>query len=201
MKSNIYNRIRCSFENKCLKLLVSAYEKSIANHDYSNNWMENDFTSMLDKYINENELRRKWEIHCNIEYHFHKNELQLQKGYANKENRIDMKMSNISQCKEVHFFIEAKRLKECDSKLQNRYIDTGIDNFLNEKYPKGILIGYLVQGKTNPTIEKINKLLIGRNRGSETLLKHISPIFDSYFKSTHEGFGELNHYIFDYTYP
>lgn len=199
--SYVIEAFKKSFEEKCVSLLVSAYNTSITNLDYSIKWMENDFTSMLDKYINQNPQRLiwGWRIECHVEHHFHNNIIQNKKGYANKENRIDMKLSNISHGQEFCFYVEAKLLKEKDSKLLNRYIDTGIDNYVFEKYPCGILLGYLVEGDVDNTIQKVNGILVKNNRDSEILVRIPHNIHNQYFESTHPNFGIISHFVFDYT--
>lgn len=188
-----------SFEERCLMLLVSAYNTSINTHDYALDWLEDDFNAMLDRLINQNPLRLKWNIHCHVEHHLHKNIMQNVRGYADREDRIDMKLSNISHRLEYNFYVEAKRLKEKDSGLLNRYIDTGIDNFLTGKYPQGILLGYLLEGVINNTVQKVNGILVKNNRASEILVRKPHNIHDQYFESTHYDFGVISHFVFDFT--
>jgi hypothetical protein len=199
--SYIEEAFKRSFEEKCVSLLVSAYNTSITKLDYSIKWMENDFTSMLDRYINQNPQRLMWgwKIDCHVEHHLHKNIIQNKKGYANKEDRIDMKLTSISLGKEFCFYVEAKNLKEKDSKLLKRYIETGIDHYLTEKYPRGILLGYLVGGSVDTTIQKINALLTKKKRESEMLKRQSHSLHDQYFESTHPNFGVISHFVFDYT--
>lgn len=195
---NIVDGFKNAFETKCVTLIVSAYHTSIADHLYSPDWMENDFTSMLDEYINKDSQRIKWKISCNIEHHLHKKGLKKKKGYANSEDRIDLRLTTFSSTDEYHFFVEAKRLKEKGS-LLSRYISTGIDHYLSKKYPHGVLLGYMIEGNVDVTIQKINALLTKRTRTSEMLIRKEHSLHDQYFESKHHDFGVISHFMFDYT--
>jgi hypothetical protein len=110
-----------------------------------------------------------------------------------------MRMSTFSSSDEYCFYVEAKRLKEKDSMLLKRYITTGIDHYLSKKYPHGILLGYLVEGNIDATIQKINALLTKKKRESEMLNRQSHSLHDQYFESTHPNFGVISHFVFDYT--
>ncbi|MBR3390691.1 MAG: hypothetical protein IKG83_09320 [Prevotella sp.] len=187
-----------SFENHCLILLIEAYNSSISKKIYTADWMENDFTEMLDQYITDNKKRIKWRINNTTEKHLH-DKSHIEKGFADKEKRIDMRMSQIKFQNEYHFYIEAKRLKEHDYALKKRYIDTGIDNYINSIYPKGILVGYLQEGDVDNTIQGINDILNQYNRASECLCRKEHVIHDEYFESVHPNFGIIQHFVLNYT--
>ena len=70
---------------------------------------------------------------------------------------------------EYEYFFEAKNLKQNNSALKRRYINTGIDNFVSRKYANGSLIGYLLEGKIDETIKGINSLIVKDKRHTETL--------------------------------
>lgn len=193
----IISVVKQSFENHCIILFLEAYNSSIKENTYSADWMENDFTEMLDQYITKNSKRLKWNISNHTEQHLHC-ERNIRKGFANEEKRIDMRMSHIAFRKEYHFYIEAKRLKEHDFALKKRYIDTGIDNYLHSIYPKGILVGYLQEGDVDNTIQGINDILNQYNRASECLCRKEHVIHDEYFESVHPNFGIIQHFVLNY---
>ena len=193
----VISTIKQTFENRCLILLLDAYNLSITENRYSVDWLENDFTETLDQYIAKNPKRIQWNISHNSEQHLH-NETKIEKGFSNKEKRIDMKMSHISCNKEFHFYIEAKRLKEHDSFLQKRYIDTGFDNYIHAIYPKGVLVGYLLLGNVDNTICGINEILDKQNRTAEQMVRKEHSLYNDYFESTHLDFGVLRHFILNY---
>ena len=199
LSGNVVDGFKKAFETRCITLLVSAYHTSIADHIYSPGWMENDFTSMLDEYMENNPQRIKWKISRNVEHHLHKKGIKKKKGYANSEEIIDLHLTTFSSTDEYHFFVEAKRLKEKGSGLLNRYINTGIDHYLSKKYPHGILLGYLVEGNVDMTIQRINGLLTKKKRESEMLYKQSHSLHNQYFESTHPNYGVISHFVFDYT--
>ena len=84
LSSYIGRAFKKSFEKRCITLLVDAYNSSISNTDYQLIWDENDFSSMLEKYIEKNPRRVKWKISCTTEKHLHTDTVQNDKGYANK---------------------------------------------------------------------------------------------------------------------
>lgn len=194
----IVSIVKQTFEKHCIILLTEAYKCSLNDNVYSTDWLENDFTEMLDEYIGKNNKRIKWNITNQPDRHIH-DKKQKSKGFADKEKRIDMKMSHIAFKQEYHFYIEAKRLKERDLALKKRYIDTGIYNYIHTIYPQGVLVGYLLEGSVNNTIQGINDILTQRNRSSEHLSKKEHSIHDEYFESIHPQYGVLQHFILDYT--
>lgn len=199
VSGNMVTCFRKAFETKCITLLISAYNASIANHNYSTDWMENDFTSMLDEYLEKNPQRIKWKYSCNIEHHLHKKGLKKERGFANSEDRIDMRISTFSSLDEYLFYVEAKLIKEKSSDLLNRYIRTGIDHYISKKYPQGIMLGYLLEGNVDIAINKINAILIRKNRGNEVLRRKQHLVHNQYFESTHLDFGVISHFVLDYT--
>ena len=199
LSGNVVDGFKKAFETRCITLLVSAYHTSIADHIYSPEWMENDFTSMLNEYIENNPQRIIWKISCDVEPHLHKKGIKKKKGYANSEDRIDLRLTTFSSKDEYHFFVEAKRLKEKGASLLNRYINTGIDHYISKKYPHGVLLGYLIEGNVDRTIQKINAILTKKKRESEMLNRQSHSLHDQYFESTHPNFGVISHFVFDYT--
>lgn len=85
--------------------------------------------------------------------------------------------------KQIKYCIEAKNLSESNwnksksktlvnaKKQKERYIETGIDNFVLERYPNGCLAGYIVQGNPDKIVNDINNILSNSNpsRKSEIL--------------------------------
>jgi hypothetical protein len=191
---------KSSFETKCMKLLIEAYRTSIAEKEYHLDWNEDDFTDLLDHYITNNPARAHDIISNKRECYLYDDTTPKQKGFADSEKRIDLECSTFSSDKEYHQYFEAKRLKESDSYLYKRYIETGIDSFVSGKYPKGILIAYLVDGNMDNVVKNgINKLLINNNRKVEILSKVKIQIYDQYYESVHPHFGVLKHLMFDFT--
>ena len=100
---------------------------------------------------------------------------------------------------EYTYYFEAKTLKEKDSALKRRYINTGINSFITKKYENGSLVGYLVKGDLNKTIRGINSLLKKDNRNSEILIEKKLQKHNNYYESEHQEIGILKHLIFDFS--
>lgn len=187
-----------AFEQRCFQLIKEAYQASLNEKIIQLNWNENDISSEIHKHIKENPLRIKWKVSSNVEAHIPKN-ISKVKGFADKFPRIDFRLTTFAKSNEYDYFFEAKNLKQNDSALKRRYINTGINNFTSKKYENGSLIGYLVEGKINETIEGINTLLKKDKRETEVLNHKREKLLKSYYESNHSEIGILKHLIFDFT--
>jgi hypothetical protein len=191
-------KFKNAFEEKCFKLIIDAYQKSLDNKIIKLEWNENDITSEIHEEIKLNPLRTRWKISSNVESHIPTSNEKI-KGFSSEFPRIDLRLTNFVAQYEFEYFFEAKNLKENDSGLKRRYIDTGIDNFVSEKYPKGSLVGYLLEGDQNNTVNGINSLLTKDKRHTETLKSKINKLHIDYYESDHLTIGILKHLIFDFT--
>ncbi len=187
-----------AFEQRCFRLIIEAYQASLNEKTIQLNWNENDISSEIHKHIKENPLRIKWKVSSNVEAHIPKN-ISKVKGFADKFPRIDFRLTTFAKSNEYDYFFEAKNLKQNDSALKRRYINTGINNFTSKKYENGSLIGYLVEGKINETVEGINTLLKKDKRETEVLNHKQEKLLKSYYESNHSEIGILKHLIFDFT--
>ncbi|GAB5466637.1 MAG: hypothetical protein Kapaf2KO_20730 [Candidatus Kapaibacteriales bacterium] len=183
-----------AFEQRCFKLIVEAYQASLNENIIQLNWDENDISSELHKHIKENPLRTKWGVSSNVEAHIPKN-IPKVKGFANKFPRIDFKLTTFSENNEYEYFFEAKNLKQNDSALKRRYINTGINNFTSKKYENGSLIGYLVEGEIEGTVEGINSLLKKDIRVKELMILKEHNLLKTYYESQHPDIGILKHLL------
>lgn len=187
-----------AFEQKCFRLIIDAYKTSLTKKVIKLDWNENDISSELHRNIKENPLRKKWRVSTNVESHIPKNNHRV-KGFSNKFPRIDFRLTSFISTYEYEYFFEAKNLKQNDSALKRRYINTGIDNFVSGKYKNGSLIGYLLKGKTDETIKGINSLLEKDKRNTETLNLKSNMLIKNYYESNHSDIEILKHFIFDFT--
>lgn len=187
-----------AFEQKCFRLIIEAYQTSLTEQVIQLDWNENDISSELHRHIKENPLRLKWKVSTNVESHIPKDVPKV-KGFSSKFPRIDFRLTTFAKRGEYEYFLEAKNLKQNDSALKRRYINTGIDNFVSQKYENGSLIGYLLEGKTSETIKGINSLLEKDKRNTETLIFKSNKLIKTYYESNHSDIGTLKHLIFDYT--
>lgn len=199
MKSTDY---REAFEKKCFRLIIEAYQTSLTEKKFKLNWIENDFSELLNHYISRNPLSIKYKIFCKTENKIFKEIHKLEKGYADKLSRIDFVYSIFIQRERYEYFMEAKNLKQKGqegSALKRRYINTGIDSFIFKKYQNGSLIGYILEGNPKETINGINSLLMKDNRNSEILILKSHKLLKTFYESNHPSIGTMNHLIFDFT--
>lgn len=198
--TNIQDTFKKAFEENCLKLLVNAYKLAISEKKYQLDWYENDFTEMLCCYINNNQASKDEEITAITEHKLLESINNQAKGYADKLSRLDLVLFRIWSKERYKCQMEAKRLKEKDSTLKRAYINEGMDRFISQKYPLGNMIGYLLEGDEQKTVEGINKLLTSDGRNTESLLSKIYPSHSSYYESdNHNNIGQLKHIILDFT--
>lgn len=198
LNRNVYNIFRGAFEKRCFQLILEAYQTSLNEKVILPNWNENDISSELHRHIKENPLRVKWKVSSNVEADIPKN-IPKEKGFADKFPRIDFRLTTFISIYEYEYFFEAKNLRQDDSALKRRYIHTGIDNFISGKYVNGSLIGYLLDGKIDETINGINALLERDKRNTETLVSKPDKLIINYYESNHSNIGILKHLIFDFT--
>ena len=189
-----------AFEDDCLELIVNAYNVAVKERKFQTNWLENDFSELLGHYVNESQLSIEKGITCKTEKKL-LSEIENQgKGFADKLPRIDFVYFKIWSKQRFECFMEAKRLKENDSKLKRAYIDEGMDRFISAKYPIGCMLGYLLEGKAVKTIGGINSLLVKDKRNTETLNLKLYDLLESYYESNHPDIGTLKHLIFDFSF-
>ncbi|BBE17955.1 hypothetical protein AQPE_2114 [Aquipluma nitroreducens] len=187
-----------AFEQKCFRLIIEAYQSSLTEKVIQLDWNENDISSELHRHIKGNPLRLKWKVSTNVEADIPK-DIPKMKGFSDKFPRIDFRLTTFAKSNEYEYFFEAKNLKQNDSALKRRYINTGINNFVSGKYENGSLIGYLLEGESEETVEGINSLLIKDKRNAETLIFKSNKLFNKYYESNHSDIGVLKHLIFDFT--
>jgi len=194
----IYEKFRGAFEQKCFRLIIEAYQTSLTAQVIQLDWNENDISSELHRHIKENPLRLKWKVSTNVEADIPK-DIPKVKGFSDTFPRIDFRLTSFISTYEYEYFFEAKNLNQNDSALKRRYIDTGIDNFVSNKYENGSLIGYLLEGVTKETIKGINSLLEKDKRNTEILKPKSNKLIKTYYESNHSDIGTLKHLIFDFT--
>lgn len=199
LSTHIQNRFKKAFEQDCIALLISAYKQAINDKKYQSDWYENDFTEMLRYYINNSEVSIDKEIIATTEDKLLNSLNNQAKGFADKLPRIDFAFHRWQQYTCMHY-MEAKRLKERDSTLKRDYINEGMDRFISKKYPLGNMIGYLVEGNEQKTIEGINRLLTSDGRSAESLVCKAHALHSSYYESdNHANVGKVKHIILDFT--
>lgn len=189
-----------AFEQRCFQLIIEAYKTSLAEKIIQLSWNENDISSEIHKHIRANPLRQKWKVSTNVEAHISNERVPKEKGFADKDSRIDFRLTSFISTYEYEYFFEAKNLKQKSSALKRRYITTGIDNFVSGKYQNGSLVGYLLEGTVAETIKNgINPLLEKSKRNKEILELKSHKLLNTIYESNHSDIGTLKHIFFDFT--
>lgn len=199
LNDNIVNKFKKAFEEYCIELIINAYSIALAEKKFTLDWIENDFSDLLKYYVNENQLSLDKNITCKTENKLFSEPNNLNKGYADKLPRIDFVYSTIWSRQRFEYYMEAKRLKEKESDLKRAYINEGINRFTSKKYPLGCMLGYLLQGNADETVQGINSLLVKDKRQTEILNCKPNKLLKTYYESNHPDIGILKHLIFDFT--
>jgi hypothetical protein len=119
---NYTKKVKAAFEDICMRLLISAYQKAMLLKEIKLDWMENDITDKLHEYIEANSIRNERHVFTHIEHHLPDKSIPKERGFADKYSRIDMCFAVFHKNEEYKYFAEAKILKEKDSTLKRRYI-------------------------------------------------------------------------------
>ncbi len=211
LKSSIIQDFESSFVQNCLILWGEAFAFIKANKTVTIDWEEENISALFFNYIDKSEHAIALNINIADEHRLYFNSILSGKKSAKSASRIDFRLTTncTEQLKRIEFFIEAKNLIENDCfkagiktkvsahKLHQRYIKTGIDNFISGKYPSnGCLVGYVLQGNLEKIVLMVNLYIRELNRANENLLRITSniPALDYVFCSTHESL-RLKHYL------
>lgn len=177
----IIGDVRQAFEMKCIHILVDGYREMHKQKSYDPSWEEERITAELIRYIKATSSVQEWRIHVVPEPRIYSDEVYNNTITPKEAPRIDMQFLNWSSSDELIYHIEAKNLAENDwqkpdgshvnaSYLTNRYIDTGIGNFINDRYKQGCIAGYVLQGSVPKVISRINKCItVTKKRPLETI--------------------------------
>ncbi|MDR0733312.1 MAG: hypothetical protein LBF08_04535 [Dysgonamonadaceae bacterium] len=220
LNKTIVNSFNDEFEWRCMSLLIESCVCAKFNYNINIDCEEEYISAVLLDYIDKCPQAAEWQIDIAPEYRIYKDEILKRKKSAKSAPRIDFRFSRWTESAKLSYFVEAKNLIETDTpkeekkgkkgntitisadNLHKRYIRTGIDNYLSEKYPaNGCLVGYILQGKTENIINRLNRCLYDFNRSAEILQKQSFNLkdFDECYTSTH-GDVSIEHLMFNFTF-
>lgn len=203
----IANEFRIAYERNCLGLLIDGYKKLLDSKTIDLNWEEEKITMELAQYMKISNLERDLRIHIVAEPRLYDNLEPRSESVPKEAPKIDLQLLNWSSPYQLMYNIEAKNLAENDwtkskgarvssSFLTARYIDTGIENFINERYDNGCLAGYVLNGEARKVVDKLNGLLRKRKRTLENL-SMIDPIegYSFCYQSLHQKTGGSDNFL------
>ena len=206
MNKLIKQQVRLEIERlrlECMNMFVTAYKLSYRENNYTDKWDEDDYTANLIYYLEDLRKENQWFIapqkpHYSDSHYWGK----IKAKHAPRPDLYFEKYLSFSSKKSFNFTIEAKIIKNDDSYLKGRYIDTGIDNFISDRYPEGCIAVYVIKGCEDDCKDAINTLLSKRNRNTEKLSKQLFlENFEFSYTSTHEKGGnyvELKHLFLNF---
>lgn len=205
-------QVRAAFEQTCIELLEWACQTLKSNKRVDTDWGEENISANIYTYIKDSQKSIDADIHIDSEHPFYNQDILDNKKKARKAPRIDMVFQHNWSGQQFVYYVEAKNLVEKDfiktgrkraikaSTVLERYINTGIDHFLKDYYPKGCLLGYVINGTVNGVVNLLNSILMKDGRNSEILSLSSGSIPWMIFNSSHTKQGmHINHFLFDFT--
>jgi hypothetical protein len=169
-------QIKASFINHCIEAVNIGYNIIIANKSHQLDWLEDNLTAHLVETIELSGFLTSFQISINYQPPIVNYDIAFQGADFLTAPKVDFKFSTWSGPKEIKFYAEAKNLSERDwhkasgalvksSKQRGRYLDTGVENFLSNRYPEGCLVGYVLNGSTAAIVNNLNSLIKRRKLG------------------------------------
>lgn len=210
LNKDIRVRLKNAFINRCLRIIIDGYHSLREAQEYDLDWEEESLTANLARHMRRSEEVSIGKVDIICEAHLYNENIELGRTNPKRAPRIDIRMSNWTTCNQLLYFIEAKNLCQNDwqksngskvraSHYRTRYVDTGINNFVTERYPEGCLVGYVLEGDAGLIISSINHLLTRhRNRPSETIgnqetIHHYSHCYTSHHQTASQKDIALKH--------
>lgn len=213
LSKNIVLTVRTQFEEKCVQLLFDSHMELLKKGTNLKEEDENAITVQLIGLMKKNPVSYDYKIDIGREHYLDSEDTYAGIADPNKSPRIDIRLMTWTGPEQFEYFFEAKNLYENDftkagnkipvnsKSYQQRYIDTGIQNFINGRYSHGCLVGYVLEGDADKIADKINALLKSAGRNTERLSKTTAVGKIQYhYESTHTGkILRLTHYFLSFT--
>ncbi|MDP2161495.1 MAG: hypothetical protein Q8K02_13500 [Flavobacterium sp.] len=178
----------------------------------NSSWEEKTFSSHLVSLMKNCEIALKYDLIITKEEELEDNEIDNGLKSSKEANPIDIRFHNIWQKIRLDYSIEAKNISSSEwektngnkvnaSQQQTEYITKGIDRFLTGHFKdkNGCMLGYIVNGKLEDLLSKINTKIVLQKCNSEKidftqLLINNHKIYESFHPHRN-----LKHLFFDYS--
>lgn len=201
-----------SFKTTCVALLDEAYGNILQAQIVNYEWTENAISEAIVTSMNANSSATKMHITSFTEKRLLPEVISQMPSTVDDAWRIDIVIGGFGweeDEKRVACHLEAKNLYAKDfKKMANksvtsstayakRYITTGIDHIINEHYPNDtVLLGYVLVGSVQDSVNKINVQLNAISRGAETISISHNSIFPHLMcgLSRHSDGQNIEHY-------
>lgn len=206
----LINKVNSSFEIKCLTVLIKSYKTSITENRYSKDWEEKTFSSHLVSLMKKCDVAIKYNLTITKEEELEDEAIDNGLKSPNEANPIDIRFHSVWTDLRLDYNVEAKNISLSEwkkssgnkvnaSQQQTEYITKGIDRFLTGHFKdkNGCMLGYLVNGKLDDVLVKINDKIINQKNVSECI--NLGSVINKHqiFESIHME-RKLNHLFFDF---
>lgn len=192
-------------KNDCIELIEKGYKNYLSETEKIFSADETTITAGLydhiDKIIDEVDLPFV------VVPEFHQYTTAIRKGEVNpnKAKRFDLYFTHFQSKPRIKFGIEAKLVAEQSTStksattLINEYVeDAGMGKFINKLYEDdGFMLGYIINGKIESIVSKINMKINTTYTVKELLLKHKKHYMSSYVFDDKRK--ELHHIFLDFS--
>lgn len=210
-KREVADPIKVCFEKNCVSLLKLACRSLKSQKIIDGDWDEENISANIYTYIKKSQQAIDTDIFVESEHPFYSQDILDNKKKAKSAPCIDMVFQHNWGGRAYYYHVEAKKLIDSDyiksgrkkaskaSKVQRRYIETGIDHYVSAYYPQGCLLGYVLNGTIDAVVNGINKLLSKDGRNSEVLqyASGVEPWMN--FQSNHSGLSvPIEHFLFNF---
>ena len=189
--------VKADFEKNCIFLLAWACKTLKSKKHVDTEWGEENITANIFTYIHESQISINFDIFIECEHPCFSQAVLDNKKKAKGSPRIDLVFQHNWKGQRKSFYVEAKNLVEHDFikkgnkhatkaiRIQDRYIETGIDHYLDSFYPKGCLLGYVLNGTIKNVVVGINNRLKKKKRDDEVLNYDSGSLTWICYQSTH----------------
>ena len=202
--------INLSFELKCLDLLTKSYVLSIKENSIFKDWEEESISAHIVKHLR----NIKNDFIINYEVPLFEEDVVNAKKRVKNSNRIDIffQEKQWGELKYMEYHVEAKNIsssqwiKSQGSKVnasdqQTEYITKGIERFLTGHFKdkNGCMLGYVVNGKLDDLLLKINnKIELQKNSSERIDFNELIINNHKIYESSHSQ-RNIKHLFFDYS--
>lgn len=214
LNHNIVSAAKSSFECICFKLLEDAYicikNKNIISHDFE----EDSISLYLVDEMNQTHAAIKRHITVHTQEPIVPMTTNTRRLSVKQVPRIDICFGGFGINERHTFYMEAKNLYETNVKKTGkknkisakqyikRYIDTGIQHIVSNRYPRNsALIGYVLNGSPSSIINMINQEItsLTSHRESISILQNTQYPQLIIGESCHNQIIHIKHCFLDFS--
>jgi len=205
----LINKVNLSFELKCLRLLIRSFGTAVEEKLLTPEWEEESISAHIVKHLR----GLKSDFIINYEVPLVEEDVYSGRKRVKNSNRIDIffQKNKWNQTEYLEYHVEAKNISSIEwkkssgttvnaSQQQTEYITKGIERFITGhfKNKNGCLLGYVVNGKLDDLLLKINNK-IELQKSKAEIINLRNEMIDNYkvYESCHSQ-RNIKHLFFDY---